>query len=89
MKTKHAEIIEDRAKRLVKIVEDLFPDFVHACQKKDARAIIIHQDAFAADYQNNEYILLGMAIKYAGMHSKEIRIMGTNRETLKPKVELK
>jgi hypothetical protein len=29
--------------------------------------VILHQDAFAADYQEDEYALLGMAIKYAGV----------------------
>jgi hypothetical protein len=45
--------------------------------------VIIHQDSFAADYQQDEYTLLGMAIMFAGLHGKEIRIIGTNRETLK------
>ena len=45
--------------------------------------VIIHQDAFAADYQDDEYALLGKAIKFAGLHGKEVRIIGRNRETLK------
>ena len=45
--------------------------------------IILHQDSFAADYQQDEYTPLGMAIKFAGVHGKEIRIIGSNRETLK------
>jgi hypothetical protein len=32
--------------------------------------------------QQDEYVLLGMAIKFAGLHGKEVRIVGTNRETL-------
>jgi hypothetical protein len=28
-------------------------------------------------------MLLGMAIKFAGLYRKEVRIIGTNRETLK------
>jgi len=46
-------------------------------------AIIIHQDSFAADYQQDAYTLLGMAIKFAGLHGKEVRIIGTSMETLK------
>ena len=42
--------------------------------------LLIHQDAFAVDYE--EYELLGMAIKYAGLYGKEVRIIGKNRETL-------
>jgi hypothetical protein len=40
----------------------------------------LHQNAFAADYQDEEYRLLGMAIKVAGIYGKEIHIIGRNRE---------
>ncbi|MGO9124855.1 MAG: hypothetical protein ACLP6G_08185 [Terriglobales bacterium] len=43
---------------------------------------MLHQDAFAADYQEDEYMLLGMAIKYAGLRGKEVRVIGMNRSTL-------
>jgi hypothetical protein len=62
-------------------VERLLPDFVNSCRDK-ADAVIIHQDSFAADYQDHEYALLGKAIKFAGLHGKEIRIIGKNRETI-------
>jgi hypothetical protein len=39
-------------------------------------------EAFAADYRDDEYKLLGMAVKFAGLHGKEIRIVGKNRETV-------
>jgi len=29
-----------------------------------------------------EYLLLGMAIKYAGLRGKEVRVIGKNRSTL-------
>ena len=58
------------------------PDFVESCLKSEDM-VIIHQDSFAADYQQDEYTLLGKAIKFAGLHGKELRIIGTNRETLK------
>ena len=35
------------------------------------------QDAFAAEYQEREFALLGMAIKYAGLHSREITFIST------------
>ena len=60
----------------------LLPDFAMSCREK-ADALIIHQDSFAADYQDDEYALLGMAMKFAGLHGKEVRIIGKNRETLK------
>jgi hypothetical protein len=63
-------------------IERLLPDFAKFC-REEADAVILHQDSFAADYQDDEYALLGMAIKFAGLHGKEIRFIGTNRETLK------
>jgi len=39
--------------------------------------IVFHPDAFAADYYENECMLLGMAIKYAGLHSREITFIST------------
>ena len=63
-------------------IEHLLPAFVNSCRDK-AAAVIIHQDAFAADYQDHEYALLGKAIKFAGLHGKEVRIIEKNRETLK------
>jgi hypothetical protein len=60
----------------------LLPNFVESCRKNEDM-VVIHQDSFAADYQDEEYALLGMVIKFAGLHGKEIRIIGTNRETLK------
>jgi hypothetical protein len=63
-------------------VEGLLPDFVNSCRDK-AAVVVIHQDAFAADYQDHEYALLGKAIKFAGLYGKEVHIIGKNRETLK------
>ena len=37
---------------------------------------------FAADYQEDEYMLLVMAIKYAGLRGKEVRVIGKNRSSL-------
>jgi hypothetical protein len=74
------ELIEKEA-ALAAEVERLLPDFVKSCRDK-ADEVIIHQDAFAADYQDHEYALLGKAIKFAGLHGKEVRIIGRNRETL-------
>ena len=54
-------------------IRRLLPDFVRSCHRKD-EVVIIHQDSFAADYQQDEYALLGMAIKFAGLHGKEVHI---------------
>jgi hypothetical protein len=75
-----AKIMEKEA-ALAAEVERLLPGFVNSCRDK-ADMVLIHQDAFAADYQDQEYALLGKAIKFAGLHGKEIRIIGRNRETL-------
>jgi hypothetical protein len=60
------ELMEKEA-ALVAEVERLLPEFVNSCREK-AEVVIIHQDAFAADYQDHEYALLGKAIKFAGLH---------------------
>jgi hypothetical protein len=45
--------------------------------------VSLYQNAFAADYQDDEYRLLGMAIKYAGLRGKEVRvIVGSPGSTL-------
>ena len=62
-------------------IRRLLPSFVESCRKNEDM-VIIHQDSFAADYQQHEYTLLGMAIKYAGLRGKEVRVMGKNRSTL-------
>ena len=75
------ELMEKEA-ALAAEVERILPDFVNSCRDK-ADALIIHQDAFAANYQDYEYALLGKAIKFAGLHEKEVRMIGKNGETLK------
>jgi len=44
-------------------VEKMLPDFARACRASDTPVVIMHQDAFAADYQEEEYRLIGMAIR--------------------------
>jgi len=74
--------VRERKAALSAEIRRLLPDFVESCLKNQDM-VIIHQDSFAADYQDDEYVLLGKAIKFAGLHGKELRIIGTNRETLK------
>jgi hypothetical protein len=47
-----------------------------------ARPIQNQTPAHFADYQEDKYMLLGMAIKYAGLRGKEVRVIGKNRSTL-------
>ena len=67
---------------LITTIDKSLPDFARACYAADIPVVILHQDAFAADYQDEEYRLLGMAVKFAGTCGKEIRIHGRNRETV-------
>lgn len=72
----------NRKEMLIKEVEEKLPKLKEAVQS-GGDAIILHQDAFAADYQEEEYRLMGMAIKYIGLHGKEIHTVGNNGETIK------
>jgi len=67
---------------LIAGIEKMLPDFARACRAHDNTVITMHQDSFAADYQEDEYRLLGMAIKFAGICGKEVQIVGTNRRTI-------
>jgi hypothetical protein len=61
--------IEKQEKALRMVMERMLPDFVKKCREPD-EPLIIHQDAFAVDY--NEYELLGMAIKFAGLYARNL-----------------
>jgi len=54
-----------RESSLIATIRNKLPEFAKACAD-DTELVLLHQDAFAADYQEDEYMLLGMAIKYAG-----------------------
>ena len=51
--------------------EHQLPEFARMCNDS-VEVVIFHQDAFAADYQESEFCLLGRAIKYAGILGKEV-----------------
>ncbi len=70
-----------RESSLIATIRKSLPDFAKMCAD-DAELVLLHQDAFAADCQEDEYTLLGMAIKYAGLRGKEVRVIGKNRSTL-------
>jgi hypothetical protein len=70
-----------RESTLIATIRKNLPDFAKACAD-DTELVLLHQDAFAADYQDDEYALLGMAIKYAGLRGKEVRVIGKNRSSL-------
>ena len=66
-----------RESSLIATIRKKLPEFAKACA--DDMELVVHQDSFAADYQDDEYALLGMAIKYAGLRGKEVRVIGKNR----------
>jgi hypothetical protein len=71
-----------RESDLIVAIEKMLPDFARACHAEDIPVVVLHQDAFAADYQDEEYRLMGMAIKFAGIYGKDVSIHGKNRETV-------
>lgn len=76
------EKIMSREQELKLTIKGKLPKFYEACETDQANAIILHQDAFAADLQPEEYALLGMAVKCAGLFGKEVRVIGKNDETI-------
>ncbi len=81
----HSTMTDDermqREANLIATIRAKLPDFARMCAD-DSELVMLHQDAFAADYQEEEYMLLGMAIKYAGLRGKEVRVIGKNRSSL-------
>ena len=71
--------IAQREADLIAVIEEKLPEFARACHEPDIPTIILHQDAFAADYQEEEYLLLSMAIKFAGVYGREVLVSGANR----------
>ena len=69
-----------REANLIATIGTKLPDFAKMCAD-ETELVLLHQDAFAADYQEDEYRLLGMAIKYAGLRGKEVRVIGRNRSS--------
>ncbi len=78
---------ESRVATLEATIEHYLPDFVRAIETAvedgggDKAPLILHQDAFAAGYDEDEYTLLGMAVKYAGLRGVTLNIIGKNHET--------
>jgi hypothetical protein len=70
-----------RESSLIATLRKKLPDFARMCAD-DTEAVMLHQDAFAADDQEDEYLLLGMVINYAGLWGKEVQVIGKNRSTL-------
>jgi hypothetical protein len=70
-----------RESNLIATIRKMLPEFAKACADETDSGLR-HQDAFAADYQEDEYWLLGMAIKYADLRGKEVCVIGKNRSSV-------
>lgn len=68
----------ERETALVVEIERLLPDVARSCRGSED-LVIVHQDAFVAAYQDEEYALFAQAMS---IHGKEIRVIGKNKETL-------
>ena len=71
-----------RERSLIAATRKTRSEFAKACAD-ETDLVLLRQDAFAADYQEDEYRLLGLAIKYGGLRGKEERVIGKNRSTLR------
>ena len=76
---------ESRVATLEATVKHYLPDFAkviaEVASSRDESLLVLHQDAFAAGYHDDEYSLLGMAIQYAGLRGVTLNIIGKNRQT--------
>jgi hypothetical protein len=70
--------VTNRERRLVEEIHTRLPEFVAACNA-DADFVLMHQDAFAPGLGYDEILLLGKAVKYAGLMRKEVRIIPSQR----------
>lgn len=71
--------LKKRIMVLQKTIRKYVPEFAEAVASsvnKEADFVALHQDGFAANYDGDEYILLGMAIKYAGLYGVKIMVIG-------------
>ena len=70
-----------REQEFKELFEHQLPEFARMCADS-VDMVIFHQDAFAADYQESEFSLLGRAVKYAGLLGKQVQVIGRNSQTL-------
>ena len=73
------EEIRKRKMKLRATVEHYLPEFAEAVRrihKGEGDMAMMHQDSFAADFDTDEYILLGMGCKYAGLYGVSVHITG-------------
>jgi len=65
--------------KVITVIEKMLPEFARACRAHDPPVVIMHADAWAADDQEEEYRLMGLAIKYAGICGQPVRVIATKQ----------
>ena len=78
-RSKMDDNVLERERELIEEIRRELPAFVEACDVKNTDFVLMHQDAFAPKLGSNELLLLGKAIKYAGLIGKEVRIIPSKR----------
>ena len=68
----------EREAPLKALIEEVLPDFAKACREK-SDVVVVHQDSFALEYQADELLLLGQAIKFAGLPRNCESLAGTGK----------
>jgi hypothetical protein len=56
----------ERERKLIEEIQSVLPEFVQACNTRDADFVLMHQDVFAPKLGDYELLLLGKAIKPSG-----------------------
>lgn len=81
---------EEYKARLIVTVEAILPELKElvALTLKNKAQILMHQDGFAASYHYDEIVLLGMAVKYAGLFGVAFGFVGKNNSTFHPYKEV-
>lgn len=68
---------ESRVSQLEATIAHYIPEFARAIESSsEGDQVVLHQDAFAAGYHDDEYMLLGMAIKFAGLRGVVVNVIG-------------
>ena len=60
---------------IIRVVERELPEFAEKCKSEEADTILQTQLAWAGDFMFGEMLLVGYAIKYAGLHNKVMTII--------------
>ena len=71
--------LETRVADLQATVKHYLPEYAEAvnlCADKEVKCVVLHQDAFAAAFAYDEYTLMEMAAKYAGLYNVNVWITG-------------